>query len=66
MDHALEQQVGMPNPRKEVLDMAMNQEIAALRHQILVLQRENGNLKEEVGKLKKALKKKNADLLFNL
>lgn len=59
LDKALEQQVGMTDPRKAILDMAMDNEIAALHEKIRSLQAENE-------KLKKALSKKNASLIRSL
>lgn len=59
LDKALEQQVGMTDPRKSILDMAMNNEIAALHEKIRTLQAENE-------RLKKALNKKNANLIRSL
>ncbi len=59
LDKALEQQVGMTDPRKNILDMAMDNEIAALHEKIRSLQAENE-------RLKKALNKKNASLIRSL
>ena len=59
LDKALEQQMGMTDPRKAILDMAMDNEIAALHEKIRSLQAENE-------KLKKALSKKNASLIRSL
>lgn len=59
LDKALEQQIGMINPRKHILDMAMDNEIAALHEKIRSLQAENE-------KLKKALNKKNVSFIRNL
>lgn len=59
LDKALEQQVGMTDPRKNILDMAMDNEIAALHEKIRALQAENE-------RLKKALNKKNASLIRSL
>lgn len=66
LDKALEQQVGMTDPRKNILDMAMDNEIVALHEKIRTLQKENGRLAAENEKLQKALKKKNTSLLRNL
>lgn len=59
LDKALEQQAGMTDPRKSILDMAMNNEITALHEKIRTLQAENE-------RLKKALNKKNANLIRSL
>lgn len=59
LDKALEQQGGVSHPRKNILDMAMNNEILSLRQQLKTMQQENE-------KLKKALERKNRELLRNL
>lgn len=66
LEQALEQQVGMGNPRKKILDMAMNSEIEALYQQLRILQQEKEELKKKNEKLEKALERKNRDLLRNL
>lgn len=66
LDLAMERQAGMPNPKRGILDLAMNREIELLRGQLAVFQRENEGLKTENQKLKKALEKRNANLIRNL
>lgn len=66
LDQAMEKQIGMPNPRKGVLDLAMNREVETLQKQVVVLRRENESIKLENQKLKKALEKKNANLIRHL
>lgn len=66
LDRALEQQAGMSNPRKKILDMAMDSEIEALHQQLRATQQEKEKLITENEKLKKALERKNRDLLRNL
>ena len=66
LDKALEQQVGMTDPRKNILDMAMDNEIIALHEKIRTLQKENSRLTAENEKLQKALNKKNMSLLRSL
>ena len=66
LDKALEQQVGMTDPRKNMLDMAMDNEIIALHEKIRTLQKENSRLTAENEKLQKALNKKNMSLLRSL
>ena len=66
LDKALEQQVGMTDPRKNILDMAMDNEIIALHEKIRTLQKENSRLIAENEKLQKALNKKNMSLLRSL
>ena len=55
LDRALEQQAGMSNPRKKILDMAMDSEIEALHQQLRAAQQEKEKLVKENEKLKKAL-----------
>lgn len=66
VDQAMEQQAGMIHPRKNILDMAMNNEIAILHKQLRTLQIEKEELQQENEKLKKALERKNRELLRNL
>lgn len=63
IDRALEQQAGLADPRREVLDMAMNNELAALQRQVEILRTENGQLRRELEVAKKALAKKNVGVL---
>ena len=65
IDRALEQQAVMPDPRRNVLDMALNEEIQSLHHQILVLKQEKKALDEENARLRKALGKQNFTKLRN-
>lgn len=66
LDRAMEQQAGMSNPRKKILDMAMDSEIEALHQQLRAAQQEKEKLVKENEKLKKALERKNRDLLRGL
>ena len=66
VDEAVEKQAGMVDPRKGILDMVMDNEIAKLHEQIRLLRGENEQLKEENQRLKKALDKKNMNILKNL
>lgn len=66
VDRAVEQQAGVSHPRKNILDMAMNSEIAALKKQLQSLQSEKEELQKDNEKLKKALERKNRELLRNL
>ena len=63
---ALEQQVGMIDPSRSVLDMAMDNEIVALHERIRELQQENQRLRAENEKMQKALSRRNDKLLRNL
>ena len=58
LDRALEQQIGMPDPRRGILDMAMDSEILGMREQIIALQMEIEELKKENQSLKKKLDRK--------
>lgn len=66
LDKALEQQGGVIHPRKNILDMAMNNEILSLHQQLKTMQQEMESLRQENEKLKKALERKNRELLRNL
>ena len=63
IDRALEQQVGMVDPRREVMDMAMNNELAMLHQKVKALQMENEQLRKELEVAKKSLAKKNIGAL---
>lgn len=66
LDKALEQQVGMTDPRKHILDMAMGNEIERLHEKIRTLQFENRILQEENEKLQKALSRKKSSIIRSL
>ena len=63
IDRALEQQAGTVDPRREVMDMAMNNELAMLHKQMDELKAENERLRQELAATKKALAKKNVGVL---
>lgn len=63
IDRALEQQAGMVDPRREVMDMAMNNELAMLHKQVEELKAENEKLRQELAATKKSLEKKNIGVL---
>ena len=63
IDRALEQQAGMVDPRREVMDMAMNSELAMLHKQVEELKAENERLRQELAATKKSLVKKNVGIL---
>lgn len=65
LDRALELQAGMRDPRKNVLDMAMNEEIRLLQQQLELLKREKETLEKENIRLREALGKKNFTKLKN-
>ena len=56
----------MIDPRRSVLDMAMDNEIVALHERIRELQQENQRLRAENEKMHKALSRRNDKLLRNL
>ena len=66
VDEAMEKQVGLVDPRRGVFDMAMDNEMIQLPEQIRVLQKENQRLTEENIKLKKAMDRKNLNLLRSI
>ena len=63
IDRALEQQAGMVDPRREVLDMAMNHELAMSQQEVERLRKENEQMRQELEVAKKALAKKNVGVL---
>lgn len=65
IDQAVEQ-VGMVNPRKHILDKAMDDRIGLLMQELAMLKRENSTLKQENEKLKKALTKKSRNIISSL
>ena len=63
IDRALEQQAGLADPRREVLDMAMNHELAMSQQEVERLRKENEQMRQELEVAKKALAKKNVGVL---
>lgn len=66
IDRAMEQQAGMVDPRRNILDLAMENKIDLLQQQLHKAKRENEELKRENLKLKKALAKKELNIIKNL
>lgn len=66
MNQAVEEQVGMIDPRREILNMAMEKQIDLLNQKIAALTRENSELKKKNEKLQKALKKQDLNFIKNL
>lgn len=66
IDHAIEQQAGMVDPRRSILDQAMDGRIELLRQQVAELKRENAKLLAENQRLQKALNKKSLNIIKNL
>ena len=65
LDRALELQVGMQDPRRKILDMAMDGEIQVLQRQVVLLKREKEELEKENIRLREALGRKNFAKLKN-
>lgn len=66
IDRAMEQQSGTIDPRRNILDQAMDRRIELLRQQIAELKYENAKLQAENQRLQKALNKKSLNILRNL
>ena len=66
MNQAVEEQAGMIDPRREILNMAMEKKIDLLNQNIAALTRENSELKKKNEKLQKALKKQDLNFIKNL
>lgn len=66
IDRSLEQQAGVIDPRRKILDQAMDSRIELLQQQVIKLKSENEILQKENQKLKKALNKKSLNVLSNL
>ena len=66
MNQAVEEQAGMIDPRREILNMAMEKQIDLLNQKIAAQTRENSELKKKNEKLQKALKKQDLNFIKNL
>ena len=55
LNQAVEQQAGMIDPRREILNMAMEKQIELLNQKVAALSRENKELKRKNEKLQKAV-----------
>jgi hypothetical protein len=66
MDRAMEQQAGVIDPRREILDTAMDKQLEILQSQIVQLRTENEDLKKKNAKLQRALNKKDLNFIKNL
>lgn len=66
IENALEKQTGMIDPRRTIINHAMENEIELLQQQIQKLKIENESLKKDNQKLKKALAKKELNLIKQL
>lgn len=66
IDEAMEMQGGIANPRKEIIDRAMDERIDILTRQNAELKRKILELEQKNEKLQKALSKKELNILKNL
>ncbi len=66
IDRAMEQQAGTADPRRGILDKAMDGRIELLQQQLAKLRQENEQLKKENQKLKKALSRQDKNIIRNL
>ena len=66
MDRALEQQVGLIDPKRYIGDIVLKKRIELLEQQIREMKREKEKLEKENIRLQKALNKKDLNLLKNL
>ena len=66
IDRAVEQQAGTADPRRSILDKAMDGRIGMLQQQVAKLKQENETLKKENQKLQKALNKRSLNILKDL
>ena len=66
LHQAVEQQAGMIDPRREILNMAMEKQIELLNQKVAALSRENKELKRKNEKLQKALRKQDLNFIKNL
>ena len=65
VDHALQVQAGMVDKRRKILDMAMDNRILQLEQQVAKLKRENETLQKENEAMRKALNKRDLNLIKN-
>lgn len=66
MDRVLERQMGMINPKRYIGDIVMKNRINLLEQQIRELKREKEQVEQENERLRKALNKKDLNVLKNL
>lgn len=66
IERAMEQQAGTVDPRRSILDQAMDSRIELIRQQVAELKRENAKLLTENQRLQKALNKKSLNIIKNL
>lgn len=66
LDNAVQKQAGVIDPRKKVIDHAMEKQISLLEQQVASLKAENTLLKKENQKLKKTLNKRELNFIKSL
>ncbi len=66
IDRAMEQQAGTADPRRSILNKAMDGRIELLQQQLAKLRQENELLQKENQKLKKALGRHDRNVIRNL
>ena len=66
LDQALECQVGMIDPRRSIINHAMNQQILRLQKQITEQKQKIESLEKENARLKRAIDQKSVNFLKNL
>lgn len=66
LDHAMEQQAGLVDPRRTIINQAMEKQMELLQQEYQKIKKENENLKKENLRLKKALNKKELNVIKNL
>lgn len=66
LDRALECQVGMIDPRRSIINHAMDQQILRLQKQIAEQKQKIESLEKENAKLKRAIDQKSVNFLKNL
>ena len=66
LDRALECQVGMIDPRRSIINQAMDQQIRQMQRKIVDLERKNEQLTKENKRLRKVLDQKSVNLMKKL
>lgn len=66
LDRALECQVGMIDPRRSIINQAMDQQIRQMQRKIADLERKNEQLTKENKRLRKVLDQKSVNLMKKL
>ena len=66
MDDAVQKQAGLIDPRRAIIDRAMEGRLELLEQQVRDLQRENEELKKRNAKLQKAVDRKDLNFIKNL